>query len=104
MERIFNCRVREIVKYNKQTTEDFLIHLENKGFKFGEDAIGFIYFGKRSVNASDEIVNAAIEITLKAQKRFDNSFYISLLETLYSNNIKTRKAAWRYAESLELLA
>ncbi|WP_456274937.1 DUF6123 family protein [Bacillus sp. AK031] len=100
----FDCKVRRIVKYTKQTTEEFLIHLENKGFKFGEDAIGFIYFGKRSVNASDEIVNAAIEITLKAQKRFDNSFYMSLLETLYSNNIRTRKAAWRYAEGLELLA
>jgi hypothetical protein len=92
------------VKYIKQTTEDFLIHLENKGFKFGEDAIGFIYFGKRSVNVTDEIVNAAIEITLKAQKRFDNSFYMSLLETLHSNNITTRQAAWSYAESLELLA
>lgn len=92
------------MKYHKQTTEEYLIHLENKGFKFGEDAIGFIYFGKRSVNVSDEIVNAAIEITLKAQKRFDNSFYMSLLETLYSNNVSTRHDAWKYAEDLELLA
>ncbi|RIW33171.1 hypothetical protein D3H55_11885 [Bacillus salacetis] len=80
------------------------MHLENKGFKFGEDAIGFIYFGKRSVNVSDEIVNTAIEITLKAQKRFDNSFYMSLLETLHANNINTHQEAWRYAESIQLLA
>ncbi|MGD6803275.1 DUF6123 family protein [Rossellomorea vietnamensis] len=98
------CRVRKIVKYSKQTTEDFLIHLENKGFKFGEDAIGFIYFGKRSLNASDEIVNTAIEITLKAQKGFDNSFYMSLLETLHSSKITTRQDAWKHAESLKLLA
>jgi hypothetical protein len=92
------------VNYNKLTTEDFLMYLENKGFKFGEDAIGFIYFGKRSVNVSDEIINTAIELTLKAQKRFDNSFYISLLETLHSNNIKTRQEAWKYAKSIKLLA
>ncbi|MGF2616792.1 DUF6123 family protein [Rossellomorea aquimaris] len=92
------------MKYSKQTTEEFLIHLENKGFKFGEDAIGFIYFGKRSLNVTDEIVNTAIEITLKAQKRFDNSFYMSLLETLHSSKITTRKEAWRHVESLELLA
>ena len=92
------------MNHNKQTTEEFLIHLENKGFKFGEDAIGFIYFGKRSVNVSDEIVNAAIEITLKAQKTFDNSFYISLLENLHSNNVTSRQDAWRYAQDLKLMA
>ncbi|MFD2680613.1 DUF6123 family protein [Bacillus seohaeanensis] len=73
-----------------KTTEEFLIHLENKGFKLQEDAIGFIYFGKNYTNASDQLVNNAIEITLKAQKYFDSSFYMSILETLHSKNIRTK--------------
>lgn len=77
----------------KKTTEDFLIDLENKGFKFQEDAIGFIYFGKKYTNAPDELVNSAIEITLKAQKQFDSSFYMSILERLHSQKISTRKEA-----------
>ena len=77
----------------KKSTEDFLIDLENKGFKFQEDAIGFIYFGKKYTDASDELVNSAIEITLKAQKQFDSSFYMSILERLHSQKISTRKEA-----------
>ncbi|WP_064091395.1 DUF6123 family protein [Rossellomorea aquimaris] len=77
----------------KKTTEDFLIDLENKGFKFQEDAIGFIYFGKKYTDASDELVNCAIEITLKAQKQFDSSFYMSILERLHSQKISTREEA-----------
>ena len=75
------------------TVEEYLHYLEGKGFQFQEDAIGFIYFGKHYTNASDEMINTAIELTLKAQKRFDGSFYVSLLETLISNKINTRKDA-----------
>ncbi|MBN8190680.1 hypothetical protein JI667_00840 [Bacillus sp. NTK074B] len=82
----------------KKTTEDFLIDLENKGFKFHEDAIGFIYFGKKYTDAPDELVNSAIEITLKAQKQFDSSFYMSILERLHSQQISSRKEALRWME------
>ncbi len=80
-----------------------MLDLKGRGFHFQEDVIGFIYFGKRYTNASDEITNTAIELTLKAQKGFDGSFYIALLETLTANNITTRKAALRFVKDKELL-
>ncbi|WP_210365025.1 DUF6123 family protein [Bacillus sp. REN3] len=84
--------------------EDYLLHLKSKGFHLREDAVGFIYFGQQYTNSSDEITNAAIELTLKAQKNFDGSFYISLLETFASNKINTRKAAIRFLRDKQLLA
>ncbi|RLQ95161.1 DUF6123 family protein [Falsibacillus albus] len=84
--------------------EDFLLDLQDKGFKFEEDAIGFIYFGKRSTEASDQMVKAAIEITLKTQKSFDASFYVSLLETLIEHKIQTRYHALDYVRKIGLLA
>ncbi|PFO02474.1 hypothetical protein COJ85_16315 [Bacillus sp. AFS076308] len=86
------------------TVEDYLHYLKGKGFQFQEDAIGFIFFGKHYTNASDEIINTAIELTLKAQKRFDGSFYVALLEMLTANNINSRKAALKYLKERELLA
>jgi hypothetical protein len=85
------------------TVEDYLHHLEGKGFQFQEAAIGFIFFGKHYTNASDEMINTAIELTLKAQKSFDGSFYVSLLETLISNKISTREDAIRFVTDQELL-
>jgi Family of unknown function (DUF6123) len=87
----------------KQTIEEYVQFLEAKGFSFGEDAIGFIYFGKRYTNASDILVNAAIEITLKAQKTFDGSFYISLLENLKHHQIDSKREAEAYAVKHGLL-
>ena len=84
--------------------EEYLHDLRGKGFQLQEDAIGFIYFGKHYTNAPDEIINTAIELTLKAQKGFDGSFYLSLLETLTANNIKTRNAALKYVKDKALLA
>jgi hypothetical protein len=68
-----------------KSTEEYVSFLEGKGFTFGNDAIGFIYFGKRYTDASDILVNAAIELTLKVQKNFDGSFYISFLDRLQKN-------------------
>lgn len=87
-----------------RTVEDYLLHLKSKGFQLREDAVGFIYFGQHYTNSTDEITNAAIEITLKAQKDFDGSFYISLLETFASNKIYSRKAALQFVKEIELLA
>ena len=85
------------------TVEDYLDNLKGKGFQFQEDAIGFIFFGKHYTNASDEMTNTAIEITLKAQKSFDGSFYVALLEMLTANKINSRKAALKYVQEKELL-
>ena len=87
-----------------RTVEEYLHYLKGKGFQFQEDAIGFIFFGKHYTNATDEIINTAIELTLKAQKSFDGSFYMSLLETLISNKINTRKDAINFLKEQELLA
>jgi hypothetical protein len=48
-------------------------------------------------------VNAAIEITLKAQKTFDGSFYISLLENLKHHKIDSKREAEDYATKHGLL-
>ncbi|PKG30434.1 hypothetical protein CWS20_03355 [Cytobacillus horneckiae] len=87
-----------------KTVEEFLLHLQGKGFQFEEDSVGFIYFGKHYTNAPDELVNVAIEVTLKAQKTFDGSFYVSFLENLMSNKIIGRKAAIKYAKETLLIS
>jgi hypothetical protein len=87
-----------------RTVDQYLNALQGKGFQLHEDAIGFIYFGKHYTNAPDELINAAIELTLKAQKSFDGSFYMSLLETFIQNKIRTRTAAIKFVKEKELLA
>lgn len=87
-----------------QSVEEYVHFLQGKGFQLQEDAIGFIYFGKHYTNATDELVNSAIEITLKAQKQFDGSFYISLLEMLTKNQVQTRIEALLFVKQNELLA
>lgn len=86
------------------TVEEYLHNLKGKGFQLQEDAIGFIYFGKHYTNATDEIIITAIEVTLKAQKTFEGSFYMSLLETLMVNQLKTRKDALKFIKENELVA
>ena len=83
--------------------EQYIEHLEYKGFIFGDDAKGFIFFGKEMTASSDQVVKAAIEITLKAQKTFDGSFYISLLETLKERRVLTRRKALQFAKERNLL-
>ena len=85
-------------------TDEYLQFLKGKGFQFYEDAIGFIYFGKQYTNASDEMANTAIELTLKVQKSFDGSFYMSLLEELTSHNITSRSDAIQHVKEKNLLA
>jgi hypothetical protein len=87
-----------------KTVKQYINFLESKGFTLHDDAIGFIQFGKQYTKASDELTNTAIELTLKAQKEFDGSFYISLLEILIKSKIKTRGAAIRFIKEQELMA
>ena len=84
--------------------ENYLMNLEAKGFKFKDDAISFIYFGKQSTGTDDHVVSLAIELTLKTQKRFDGSFYLSLLETFKENHIRTKTEAYRLMENMGLKA
>lgn len=83
--------------------EDYLLLLEGRGFKFQDSAISFIYFGKQYTGSPDYLVIAALENTLKAQKSFDGSFYLSLLETLKENHIRSRKEADRFVADLGML-
>ena len=87
-----------------KTVAQYIDFLNSKGFHLQEDAIGFIHFGKQCTNASDELTNTAIELTIKAQKEFDGSFYLSLLETLVRDKVSTRGGAIRYVKELDLMA
>ncbi|WAA11081.1 DUF6123 family protein [Fervidibacillus albus] len=82
---------------------EYIQYLQGKGFPFEEDAIGFIYFGMRLTESPEAVVIAAIEITLKAQKRFDGSFYVSLLEGMKEEKVGNRKEAYRFAKRKRLL-
>jgi len=86
-----------------QSIEEYVTFLEGKGFSFGKADIGFIYFGKQYASASDFLVNTAIEITLKAQRKFDGSFYISLLENFKKQNIQTRIEVEQFVKEHGLL-
>ncbi|RJS59491.1 DUF6123 family protein [Bacillus sp. PK3_68] len=88
----------------EQTLADYLLKLEEKGFRFSDEMIAFIYFGKRSTNASDLLVIAGIELTLKVQKEFDGSFFLSLLEWFKEKGIADRQTALSFAYSNGLLS
>jgi hypothetical protein len=87
-----------------KTVTHYVDFLKGKGFNLREDTIGFIKFGQNSTNATEEITIAAIELTLKTQKEFDGSFFISLLETFVKNKVKNRGAAIRFAKEQQLIA
>ncbi|WP_235848427.1 DUF6123 family protein [Litchfieldia alkalitelluris] len=79
------------------TVNEYLDYLTSKGFQLGEDALGFIAFGQHYTGSSDELVNTALEITLKAQKEFDGSFFVSLLEMFKENQVTKRKEGLQIA-------
>lgn len=87
-----------------KTVGQYVNFLKDKGFMLKEDAIRHISFGKQKTNATDEITITAIELTLKSQKEFDGSFFISLLETLVKSKVKNRGAAIRFVKEQELIA
>lgn len=88
----------------KQTVNDYVEFLMEKGFVFGEEALGFISFGQMYSGASDEQVIHAIEITLKAQRHFDGSYFVALLEQLKSEGITTKKQAFQYAQDKGIIS
>ncbi|TFE03035.1 DUF6123 family protein [Jeotgalibacillus salarius] len=82
-----------------QTLDDFVADLHARGFKLDDEAIGFIYFGKKFTGAQDPLIKMAIEATLKCQKRFDSSFYMSVLEELSSEKLKSKKEMTEHLKS-----
>jgi hypothetical protein len=87
----------------KRTVEEYVQFLKEKGFMFGEEELGFISFGQMYSGTNDSQVITAIEITLKAQRHFDGSYFVALLEQLKSEGITSRKAAFEYAEQKGIL-
>ncbi|MRH42457.1 hypothetical protein GH741_07140 [Aquibacillus halophilus] len=71
----------------------YIEDLWSKGFKLTDEEVHFIYFGKNSTNAPEWKVKMAIKETLRVQYSFDRSFFLSLLESLNKETIKTRKEA-----------
>jgi Family of unknown function (DUF6123) len=86
-----------------KTIAEYIEYLTGKGFTFGEDVIGFIQFGQNYTNTEDEMVIIAIELTLKIQKQFDGSFFISLLEMFKKEDISNRKQAMNHIHMLNLI-
>lgn len=86
-----------------KTVEDYLAYLEEKGFVFGEDAKGFIEFGKGFTGCDDIVVISAIEITLKVQRTFDGSFFVSFLEVLKEHKAKNRNEAYIIAKNIGII-
>ncbi|MTH52101.1 hypothetical protein GKZ89_01690 [Bacillus mangrovi] len=82
---------------------DYLDDLYGRGFKFGDETIGFIYFGKTYTGADDRQVIAAIEMTLKIQKSFEGSFFMSLLERFVEGKVRSKAQALEKVKSLQLL-
>ncbi|MCM3617292.1 DUF6123 family protein [Sutcliffiella horikoshii] len=85
------------------STEEYLQQLTAKGFKFGEDSLGFIEFGKHYTGSSDYMVNIAIEVTLKAQKQFDGSFFVSFLEMIKQEQVQSKQDAFHLAKEKKII-
>lgn len=87
----------------RETVDYFLQELSSKGFKLREEAIKFIDFGQKYTQSPDYLVNLAIEITLKAQREFDGSYFIALLEVFTEKGIKDRKQAYQFATQSRII-
>jgi hypothetical protein len=79
-----------------QSTGEYIQFLSGKGIRLTEEEIGFIYFGKQYTDSGDDVVNSAIETTLKVQVRFDGSYYVALLEAFKKAGVKNWQDARRY--------
>ncbi|MFC7370686.1 DUF6123 family protein [Fictibacillus iocasae] len=80
--------------------ENYLDHLSSKGIRFEDGQVQFLLFGKHYCDASDIQVECAIEFMLKAQFRFDPSYFIELLKRLKEENVVSKKEAYMYFERL----
>ncbi|UOY93409.1 DUF6123 family protein [Ectobacillus sp. JY-23] len=91
--------VRERKGGETVTTQEYIAFLQTKGFKLPKEALGFIAFGQGYTAASDELVNIAIETTLKQQFCFDGSYFIEVLERLQKEQLINKKSARNYVRA-----
>ncbi|SDL68108.1 DUF6123 family protein [Sediminibacillus halophilus] len=73
----------------------FIEDLWTQGFKLSDEDIHFIYLGKNTTNAPDWMTIKALKVTLQFQLHFDGSFFISVLELLAGERVKTTNQADR---------
>ncbi|MFC0523224.1 DUF6123 family protein [Pontibacillus salicampi] len=76
----------------------FIEDLWTKGFKLTDRDVHFIYFGKNYTNAPDWLVIFAVKVTLQIQRKFDESFFIGVLEYIQQQRPKTKQQAWKALE------
>lgn len=84
---------------DRNTLAYYLEDLWSKGFKLSDEDVQFIYFGKNSTNATEWKTIIALRMTLKVQKSFDPSFFISVLEHVSRPHIKHKRQAYESIES-----
>ena len=77
---------------------NFIEDLWTKGFKLTDRDVHFVYFGKNYANAEEWLVIFAVRATLQLQFKFDESFYIAVLEYLSQNKPKSVRHAWELLE------
>ncbi|MYL32811.1 hypothetical protein GLW08_00060 [Pontibacillus yanchengensis] len=77
---------------------NFIEDLWTKGFKLSDRDVHFIYFGKNYANAEEWLVIFAVRATIQLQFKFDESFYIAVLEYLSQNKPTTLREAWKLLE------
>ncbi|WLD91521.1 DUF6123 family protein [Alkalihalobacillus sp. AL-G] len=82
-----------------QSTGEYIQFLSSKGIHMTEEDIGFIYFGKKYTDSAEEVVNTAIETTLKVQVSFDGSYYVALLEAFKEAGVKDNHGAKRFVRN-----
>ncbi|MGP4079661.1 DUF6123 family protein [Pseudalkalibacillus sp. R45] len=78
------------------STGNYIEFLSSKGIHLTENHIAFIYFGKKYTDSDEEVVNVAIETTLKVQVKFEGSYYIALLETMKQAGVENYFEAKRF--------
>ncbi|WP_408006185.1 DUF6123 family protein [Pseudalkalibacillus sp. A8] len=85
------------------STGEFIQFLSSKGIHLTENHIAFIYFGKKYTDSQDEVVNVAIETTLKVQVKFDGSYYIALLEAMKQADVNNYFEAKRFVRKKQIV-
>ncbi|NGP43765.1 hypothetical protein G4V62_01845 [Bacillaceae bacterium SIJ1] len=80
----------------------YLDEMQGKGFKLSYSDILFIHFAQKFTNANDKLMIIALQVVWSTQFEFDPSFYLSFVERLQENDVKTKKEAIQMAKNLGL--
>ncbi|WP_407268647.1 DUF6123 family protein [Radiobacillus sp. PE A8.2] len=71
----------------------YIEDLWSRGFKLSDEDVHFIYFGKNSTRAPEWKIILSLQVTLRYQRAFDGSFFLSVLELLEKDFVKNRRQA-----------